>query len=55
MASRMQMTWFFFSESEEDLKVMTGHFVGVSRRRGLKVIADKSKVIVLGGEGSFGM
>ena len=27
-----------------------GHFAEVSRRRGLKVIAGKTKVMVLGGE-----
>ena len=37
-------------ESEEDLKVMVERFVDVCRRRGLKVNADKSKVMVLGGE-----
>ena len=35
--------------SEEVLKVMFGCFVGVYKRRGLKVNADKSKVRVLGG------
>ena len=33
---------------QEDLKMMVDHFVEVCRRRGLKVNADKSKVIVLG-------
>ena len=37
-------------ELEEDLRVMVGHFVEVCRRRGLKVNAGKSKVMVLGGE-----
>ena len=37
-------------ESEEDLRAMVGHFVEVCRRRGLKVNAGKSKVMVLGGE-----
>ena len=32
------------------LKLIVGCFVEVCRRRGLKVIADKSKVMVLGGE-----
>ena len=36
------------SELEEDLKVMVGCFVEVCGRRGLKVIADKRKVIELG-------
>ena len=36
-------------ESEEKLKVMVGHFVDVCRR-GLKVNADKRKVMVLFGE-----
>ena len=37
-------------KSEEDLTAMVGHFVNVCRRRGLKVNAVKSKVIVLNGE-----
>ena len=37
-------------ELEEDLKVMVGHSVQVCRRQGLKVNADKSKVIALGGK-----
>ena len=37
-------------KSEEDLKVRVGRFVDVCRRRGLKVNADKSKVVVLDGE-----
>ena len=37
-------------ESEEDLRVMVGQFAEVCRRRGLKVNADKSKVMVLNGE-----
>ena len=36
-------------ESEEDLRAMVVSFVEVCRR-GLKVNADKSKVMVLGGE-----
>ena len=44
--------FFFCSESEEDLKVMVGHFVEVCRR-GLKVNADMNKVMVLGGEERF--
>ena len=36
-------------ESEEDLRVMVGCFAEVCRRRGLKVNAGKSKVMVLGG------
>ena len=39
----------FCRESEEDLKVMVGHFDEVCRRC-LKVNAGKSKVRVLGGE-----
>ena len=35
-------------ESEEDLKVMVECFVEMCRRKGLKVNADKGKVIVLG-------
>ena len=34
----------------EDLKMMVERFVEVCRRRGLKVNANKSKVMVLGGE-----
>ena len=37
-------------ESEEDLRVMVGWFADVRRRRGLKVNASKSKVMVLNGE-----
>ena len=37
-------------ESEENLRVMVGRFAEVGRRRGLKVNADKSKVMVLDGE-----
>ena len=37
-------------ESEEDLRAMVGRFVKVCMRRGLKVIAGKSKVMVLVGE-----
>ena len=37
-------------ESEEDLRVMVGHFGEGCRRRGVKVNAGKSKVMVLGGE-----
>ena len=49
LASSMQMTWFC-GESEEDLRVMVGQFAEVCRRRGLKVNAAKSKVMVLNGE-----
>ena len=38
------------SELEEDLRVMVGQFVEVCRRRGLKVNAGKSKVMVLNGK-----
>ena len=37
-------------ESEEDLRGMVRRFVQVCRRRGMKVKAGKSKVILLGGE-----
>ena len=37
-------------ELEEDLRVMVKQFGEVYRRRGLKVNADKSKVVVLNGE-----
>ena len=36
--------------SDEDLRVMVGRFVEVCKRRGLKVNAGKSKVMVLNGE-----
>ena len=36
--------------SEEDLREMVGQFAEVCRRRGLKVTACKSKVMVLNGE-----
>ena len=37
-------------ESEEDVRAMLGRFAEVCRRRGLKVNAGKSKVVVLNGE-----
>ena len=37
-------------ESEEELRVMVGWFPEVCRRRGLKVNAGKSKVLILNGE-----
>ena len=37
-------------ESEEDLRVMVGQFAKVCRRRGLKINAGKSKMMVLNGE-----
>ena len=36
-----------YGESEEDLRVMVGRFAKMCRRRGLKVNAGKSKVMVL--------
>ena len=45
----IQMTWVLYGKSEEDLSVMVGDFVGVCRR-GLKVNAAKSKIMMLGGE-----
>ena len=39
--------------ASKELKVVEGHFVEVCRRRGLKVSANKSKVIVLNGEKKF--
>ena len=38
-------------ELEEDLRALVGHFAEMCRRRGLKVNAVKSKVMVLGGVG----
>ena len=37
-------------ESEENLRVMVGWFTEMCRRRGLKVNASKSKVMVMNGE-----
>ena len=37
-------------ELEEQLKVIVGRFVKVCRKRGLKVNADKSTVIILSRE-----
>ena len=37
-------------ELEEDLRAIVGCFAEVCRRRGLKINAGKSKVMVLGGE-----
>ena len=37
-------------ESEEDLKAIVGRFTEACRRRGLKVSAGKSKVMLVGGE-----
>ena len=37
-------------ESEEDLKGIEGRFIEVCKRRGLKVNAGISKVMLLGGE-----
>ena len=37
-------------ESEEELRAKVEWFIQVCRRRGLKINAGKSKVIVLGGE-----
>ena len=38
------------SESEEDLRAIVGRSIEVCRRRGLKVNATRSKVMLLGGE-----
>ena len=37
-------------ESENDLRVMVGRFAELFRRRGLKINAGKSRVMVLNGE-----
>ena len=37
-------------ESKEDLRAVVESFVEVCRRRGLKVNAGKSRVVLLGGE-----
>ena len=39
-----------YGESEEDLRTIVGQFVEVCSRRGLKISAGKSKVMVLNGE-----
>ena len=39
-----------YGESEDDQKVMIGHFVEACKRRGLRVNTDNSKVMVSGGE-----
>ena len=39
-----------YGESEEDLRAMVGLSAEVCRRRGMKVNAGKSKVMVLGGK-----
>ena len=36
-------------ESEEDLRAMVGHFIGVCRRRDLKFNAGRNKVMTLNG------
>ena len=41
---------FLCSEPEEDLRAIVGRFIEVCRRRGLKVNAGKSKVMLLNGE-----
>ena len=42
--------WKLPGDLEEDLMAMVGCFVEVCRRRGLKVNANKSKKMVLGGK-----
>ena len=37
-------------ESEDALRAMMGRFIEVCRKRGLKVNADKNKVMVLNGD-----
>ena len=37
-------------EAKEDLRTIVGRFIEVCRRRGLKVNADKSKVMFIDGE-----
>ena len=44
------MPFILIGEREKDLKVMVGRFVEVRRRRDLKINADKSMGILLGGE-----
>ena len=41
-------------DTEGKIKMIVGRYVFVFRRRGLKVNADKNKVIVSGGEEGFG-
>ena len=40
-------------EAEEDLKRMVGYFDDICKKKGLKVSADKSKVMVLGGKSDW--
>ena len=40
-----------YGESKEDLRMMVGCFVEMCRRRGLKVNAGKSKVMLSGEKG----
>ena len=42
--------FFLCGELEEELRVMLGGFAHVYRRRGLKVNACKSKVMLMNGE-----
>ena len=44
---------FLWGESEEDLRIMVGHFVELCMRRGMKVNVGKSKVMVLNEEEGF--
>ena len=48
LASCIQVIYFCAAVGE-DLRTMVGCFVKVCRRRGLKVNADKIKVMLLGG------
>ena len=45
----LEMIWFCMASWEKNLGAMVGHFDEVYRR-GLKINADKSKVMVLNGE-----
>ena len=49
LVSCIKVNWLC-GELEENLRAMVGWFVDVSTRRGLKVNAGKSKVMVLNGE-----
>ena len=46
----MQMTWFYVMSRRFDLRVTVGKFAEVCSRRGLKVNAGKSKVMILNRE-----
>ena len=46
LTSRIQMAWYYVV-NQKDLRVMTRRFVEECKRRGSKMNADNSKVILL--------